>query len=140
MSRVVLDTDILSEILKRRDPVVLSKAIAYAAEHRFFTFTAVSIHEITFGLVSKGATSQLREARAVFVENEVLLPTAEDYDLSGQIRGFARQQGRQLAIDDCLVAVVAARHTLPVVTGNTAHFEAMRQVGLPLQIQNWRTP
>jgi len=140
MQRVLLDTDTLSEILKRKDPVVSAQAAQYAAHHPRFTFTAVTVHEIIYGLASKGATRQLQLARRVFAANEVIVPVLDDYETAGQVRGKARILGHQLALDDCLIAAVAARLGLPVVTGNTAHFQAVQAAGLALTLENWRKP
>jgi hypothetical protein len=45
MTKVLLDTDILSEYLKRHDRNVTQQAGDYAREHGFFTFTSVTVHE-----------------------------------------------------------------------------------------------
>jgi len=46
MNRSLLDTDILSEIIKGRDPVVTAKARAYLGRVGRFTTSAVSVVEI----------------------------------------------------------------------------------------------
>lgn len=130
----------LSEILKQRDPVVRANAIEYASFHRQFTFTAVTVHEIFFGLESRRAFRQMEEAQVVFSLNDVILPTFEDYKLAGIIRGRARFAGVQLAIDDCLIGAAASRLGLPMVTGNTGHFLAMKESGLQIELENWRVP
>ena len=40
---------------------------------------------------------------------------------------------------DVLIAAIALRNGLPIVTGNVAHFEYVRLVGYNLYINNWRT-
>lgn len=37
-----------------------------------------------------------------------------------------------------MIAAVALRNGLPIVTGNVAHFEQVRSVGYELTIDNWR--
>jgi tRNA(fMet)-specific endonuclease VapC len=138
MRRVLLDTDTLSEILKGKNANVVRRATEYANEHGRFTYSAVSVLEILYGLHHKDAKQQLARAEASFNENEVVVPNLEDYKIAGRIRGIARLQGRLLTSDDCLVGAVADRLGLPVVTGNTMHFEAMRSEGLGIALQNWR--
>ena len=138
MRRVLLDTDILSEILKGRDPAVIRRARAYAEEHGRFTYSAVSVLEILFGLHHKDAQRQLRKAETSFAENDVIVPTLEDYKTAGRIRGLARGLGQQLTSDDCLIGAVAQRIGSPVATANTRHFETMQSVGLVLELENWR--
>lgn len=138
MDRVLLDTDVLSEILKGRDQEIVRRGFNYALAHGRFTYTSVSVLEILYGLNFKDAHRQLAQAEASFAENEVILPELEDYKLAGKIRGLARRSGLQLTSDDCLIGAVAFRMGLPVATGNIAHFEGMRQSGLDIQLQNWR--
>jgi predicted nucleic acid-binding protein len=138
MGKKLLDTDTLSEILKGRNASVVRRAGKYAEAHSQFTYTAVSVHEILFGLHYKDAKRQLKQAEASFAENEVIVPSLDDYATAGRIRGVARREGHQLAIDDCLIGAVAARLGIPVVTGNTGHFAAMRQAGLNIQLENWK--
>jgi tRNA(fMet)-specific endonuclease VapC len=138
MQRVILDTDILSEILKGKSTSVIKEAQNYAALHGRFTFTAISVHEILYGLHYKNAPTQLKQASACFEGNEIILPILDDYETAGRIRGAARQQGQQLTSDDCLIGAIAARLALPLVTGNTHHFTAIQRTGLNLQLENWR--
>ena len=140
MERVLLDTDILSEIFKRQDPQIVAHAMRYAATHQQFTFTAVSVHEVIYGLSSKLANRQLQIARQAFDSNDVIVPDLSDYEVAGEVRGTARRQGKQLAFDDCLIAAVAARLDLPLATGNTGHFQAVQAAGLPIVLVNWRDP
>jgi tRNA(fMet)-specific endonuclease VapC len=138
MRRTLLDTDILSEVLKGRDQVVARQAARYLREFGHFTFTSVSVHEIVYGLTSKGAGRQLALANRYFGDSEVVVPILEDYRLSGEIRGNARKLGHQLALDDCLIGSIAYRLGRPVVTGNTGHFTAMQLAGLAIELESWR--
>ena len=140
MSRVLLDTDILSEIFKGRDLTVKGHADAYSVVHGRYTFSAVSVQEILFGLHCKAALRQIQLAEVLFARNEVIIPNLDDFVTTGRIRGMARRQGHQLAFDDCLIGAVASRLGIPVATGNTAHFDAMRQAGFQIELENWRLP
>jgi tRNA(fMet)-specific endonuclease VapC len=140
MRRVVLDTDTLSEILKGKNAAVIRRANEYADEHGRFTYTAISVLEILYGLHHKDARLQLRIAEASFIENELIVPTLEDYKTAGRMRGGARRQGRQLTSDDCLIGAVEFRLGLPVATGNTEHFDAMRAAGLSIETEDWMRP
>src|SRR6202790_3378726 len=59
MDAALLDTDILSEVLKRKDRQVLAKARQYLAQHQRFAFSAITAYEIIRGLRAKRATRQL---------------------------------------------------------------------------------
>ncbi len=58
MLPVLLDTDTLSEILKRRDDIVLQTAQAYLDEWQRFTLSVLTRYEILRGLRAKGAVRQ----------------------------------------------------------------------------------
>lgn len=140
MRQAILDTDILSEYLKDRDPVVMTNGDQYALEHGQFEFTSVSVHEVIFGLARKGATAQIARFYAWIARNVEHTPSPEDYRLAAEVRGVAQARGRTLEMADCLIAAVASRLGLPLVTGNTAYYEAIQDAGLDLQIENWRVP
>lgn len=140
MSKALLDTDILSEYLKGRDPVVAARATTYAGQHGIFTFTSVTVHELVYGLEFKGASSQLKKALAWLNQNEQITPTAEDYLEAAIVKAAARKQGSIVELADCLIAAVAVRLGLPLVTGNTDDFQAIQRAGTKLVIENWREP
>lgn len=59
MDTALLDSDILSEVLKRRNAVVLQKATLYLQQHGQFAVSAVSRFEILRGYKELNATTQL---------------------------------------------------------------------------------
>ena len=139
MAKVLLDTDILSEFLKGHDRNVTRRAADYSREHGVFTFTSVTVHEIVFGLESKNATGQLEKALLWLKQNEEITPTASDYVDAAIIKAAARKQGSTVELADCLIAAVAIRLGLPLVTGNTEDFDAIKRTGVALLLENWRT-
>jgi predicted nucleic acid-binding protein len=140
MVKVLLDTDILSEYLKGHDKFVVARASHYAREHIRFTFTSVTVHEIVFGLELKGAVSQLQKALAWIDQNEQITPTADDYLRAARIKAAARKQGAVVELPDCLIAAVAIRLGLPVVTGITNDFLSIQRTESQLVLENWRSP
>lgn len=61
MSLALLYTDILSEVLKRRDPNVARAAADYLARHGELTVSVVSVMEIAYGLQRGARARQLEE-------------------------------------------------------------------------------
>jgi hypothetical protein len=49
INKALLDTDILSEVLKKRDQTVAATAQAYLAEHTRLTLSAITTLEIIYG-------------------------------------------------------------------------------------------
>src|ERR1700730_18142916 len=140
MSKALLDTDILSEYLKGHDVTVIRRAADYAQQQGIFTFTSVTVHEIAYGLEVKGAAAQLQKALLWLNQNEQIPPPAANYLQAATIKAAARKQGSIVELPDCLIAAVAVRLGLPLVTGNTEDFQAIQRTGVALHIQNWREP
>jgi len=59
MDEALLDTDILSEVLKRKDAQVLTAARDYLLQHRRLAFSSMTVYEIVRGMNATGATRQL---------------------------------------------------------------------------------
>ncbi len=138
MAKRLLDTDILSEYLKGHNQTVAKRAAVYAQEHKVFTFTSVTVYEIVYGLELKGAYHQLKTALDWLQQNEEVTPTKNDYGTAATIRAKARRQGFVLELPDCLIASVAVRLDIPLVTGNTEDFIAIQNTGVSLSLENWR--
>lgn len=64
MNKCLLDTDILSEIIKGRDLVVAAKAHAYLAQLGRFTTSAVSVAEIIYGFRRIGREDRVAQFEA----------------------------------------------------------------------------
>jgi tRNA(fMet)-specific endonuclease VapC len=138
MGKAILDTDILSEYLKGHDQTVATRAAAYAQRYGLFTFTSVTVYEIVYGLELKSAASQLKKALAWLNLNEQITPINTDYLAAATIKATSRKQGSILELPDCLIAAVAVRLQMPLVTGNTDDFRAIQKTGINLTIENWR--
>lgn len=107
-------------------------------EHGRFTFTSVTVHEIVFGLEFRGASGQLQKALAWLNQNDQIAPTADDYLEAALIKAAVRKQGAIVELPDCLIAAVAIRLDLPLVTGNTNDFQSIQKTRAKLVIDNWR--
>ena len=138
MPKVVLDTDILSEYLKGHDHTVTNHAASYAQQYRVFTFTSVTVYEVVYGLELKAASSQLKKALAWLSQNEQITPINADYLAAATIKATGRKQGSILELPDCLIAAIAVRLQMPLVTGNTGDFRAIQNTGVNLILENWR--
>jgi len=140
MQRTLLDTDILSEVIKAVDHNVVAKASAYAQEYHFLSFTSASVYEILSGLFRKNAHAQIQRTEAVFAKNEEIAASPEDYRLAAEINGALIQRGTSIGFMDPLIAACAIRRGLAVATGNTDHFAFIQEAGYSLQLENWRNP
>jgi tRNA(fMet)-specific endonuclease VapC len=138
MPRVLIDTDIFSEIFKKRDPNVAKRALAYQAEQGVFSITVVTAMEITSGLHRVRATAQIARFEAMLAGCEVVGFGQDAAIVAGKIDATLRLRGTTVDLNDIMIAAIALGEGVPLVTGNTAHFEAIRDAGFGLMIENWR--
>jgi tRNA(fMet)-specific endonuclease VapC len=135
MDAALLDTDILNEVLKQRNSVVLRHASAYLQQHAQFAISALSRYEVIRGLRDANATAQLSRF-ATFCQNSVVLPITDAIlDRAADLWLTARRGGHPRSDADLIIAATALEHGLVLVSGNTAHFAWIPS----LTLANWRT-
>lgn len=134
MDATLLDTDILSEILKQRSALVTAKAAAYLREHSQFTFSAFSRFEVRRGYVERRATRQLARFD-VFCGHSLVLPVTDAvFDRACLLWAEAKQGGQPCGDADLLIAATALEHNLALATGNLRHFSWVPN----LRLVDWR--
>ncbi|MEO6907716.1 MAG: PIN domain-containing protein, partial [Abditibacteriaceae bacterium] len=69
--KVLLDTDILSAIM-RRESVAINRARQYLSEHHQFTISIITRYEILCGLKAKNAVVQLARFENLCASTEIL--------------------------------------------------------------------
>lgn len=130
--RVMLDTDILSAIM-RKNPVATHKARTYLAAHSRFTFSIITRYEILRGLKAKGSTKQ-ETTFGRFCANNLVLPLDDEVIVKAvEIYATLHQQGNLIGDADILVAASALVHGFGVATNNEEHFRRIAD----LRIENW---
>ena len=131
-----LDTDILSEILKQKNPLVTQRAAAYLAVHGSFAFSALTRYEVLRGLKLKQATAQLQRF-VVFCQQSVIFPIADPIlERAADLWVLAKQQGHPCSDADLFIAATAQEYGRVLVTGNVAHFAWIPR----LSLEDWRKP
>lgn len=139
MSRYLLDTDILSEVIKGRDPAVAARAQSYLKRFGQLTTSAVSVAEVIYGFRRMGREDRVSQFEASLARVEVLPFDDAAARQAGRINADLERNGRPIGMPDVMIAGIALQSGLPLVTGNTAHFEYVRAAGYDLAIVNWRT-
>jgi tRNA(fMet)-specific endonuclease VapC len=134
----LLDTDVLSQLAKRRRPEGLMARLAAVPMAALFT-SAINVAEIYHGLFRMAGKDGLAESLLEFFDGQVfprltVLPfDREDARAYGRLRAALEKKGRPRFEPDLQIAAIALRHRLAVVTGNVRHFD-----GIPgLRIENW---
>lgn len=131
-SQLVLDTDILS-LLMRHNAAVVSKAKAYLLEYRQFTISLITRYEILRGLEAKGAVQQAARFNQ-FCRQNLVLPINDDVIVkAADIYADLHRRGELIGDADILIAGSALVNGYGIVTNNEGHFG--RITGL--QVENW---
>ena len=138
MNKSILDTDILSGIIKRKNPTVAARATAYLGAWGRLTLTSISVMEVVYGLRRKGRDDRVALFEASLTQAEVLAFDEASGRLAGRIISDLERRGRPVGMPDVMIAAIAINHALPVVTGNVAHYEAIRDAGYLVGVENWR--
>ena len=122
MNAAILDANTLSEVLKRRDPVVLQNARIYLAQHPQFTFSAFTRYEVRRGYLSRKASARLQRFE-VICQNSVIYPISDDVpDQAAVLWADARTRGLPDNDANLIIAATALIQGRTLVTGNTSHF------------------
>ncbi len=131
----MLDTDILSNLMKRTPSSALVARVARVPPEHQFT-SSITLGELVYGV------HRLRERTAVLLEKieDTLLPNLPvlPFDTSaarryGEIRAELEQRGSPIGDADVRIAAIALAHGFKVVTGNERRFR--RVPGL--DTENW---
>ena len=136
MDEAIVDTDMLSEVLKAKDARVLAKAQQYLSQHGRLSFSAMTFYEVVRGMLAHRAKKQL----ANFVnraDNSDVIPISLPILLrAANLWSAARAGGHPSDDADLIIAGTALEVGRMLVTGNTAHFSWIPG----LRIEDWRQP
>ena len=131
--QVVLDTDILSALM-RKNPKVTAQARTYLIQHGQFTISIITRYEILRGLKAKQAVRQIAVFDAFCVRNKILTITDDVILQAAETYADLYRRGELIGDADILIAATALVNGFRVVTNNEEHFR--RITGL--QVENWQ--
>ena len=115
------DTNIISELSRPQpNPGVL----AWNTQVLSISLSVITLEEIAYGLASK-PNARLQNWFEEFLKTycQIIPITDEIAQLSGELRGRLRTQGKPRTQADMLIAATAYLHQLTLVTRNTRDFE-----------------
>ena len=131
----LLDTDILSNLLRRVPPPTLVTKLASVPREQQFT-SSITVGELVYGAyrLKERASTLLRRIDETLPPNLPVLP----FDASaarryGEVRAALERRGTPIGDADLRIASIALSHDLTVITGNVRHFA--RVPGL--RVENW---
>jgi predicted nucleic acid-binding protein len=138
LNKALLDTDILSEVIKAVDPTVASNATTYRRAFGSYTLSAITVMEVISGLQRVQRPQGIQKFLNNISSEEVLVFDRVDGQLAGEIEGDLERTGQFIGWADPMIAAIAIRNSLELVTGNFVHFQRIQQLGYPLMLANWR--
>jgi tRNA(fMet)-specific endonuclease VapC len=138
VNKALLDTDTYSEVLKAVNPTVSQNAAVYRQQHGVLSLSAITLMEIVYGFQRVQNARRLQEFLTAVASEEVLDFERHSAELAGRIAGDLDRTGQTIGKADPMIAAVALKHGLELVTGNTAHYQRIQQLGYPLTLVNWR--
>jgi predicted nucleic acid-binding protein len=139
VNKALLNTDMLSEIGQGIDHLnVARNATAYRNVFGRYTLSVISIMEIVRGFQKMQSPRRLKRFLAAIASEEILAFDQPAAELAGRMAGDLDRIGQPIGRADPMIAAIALMHGPELVTGNTAHYQRIQQLGYPLALVNWR--
>ena len=133
----LLDTDVLSELVKRRpSPHVLAHLRSSRADTLYTT--VITVMELRYGCARRRDSERfwVRLEREILSRVRVLGFGADDAVVAGDLLAALSTKGARIGVEDTLIASVALVRRYAVVTRNVRHFTRIPG----LRVENWFEP
>ena len=132
----LFDTDVLSNIIKRKPSEVLIDRLQAVPKQSQHT-SSINIGEIYYGAYRSSRKEQILRAfeESVFPNVKVLFFDEQSGKLFGKLKAQLEKKGISCSEPDLRIAAVALQHNLNLVTGNIRHFENIPGI----RLENWIT-
>lgn len=138
MDKALLDTDIFSEVLKGIDSHVVAQATAYRAIYGRYTISTITVLEIVKGLHKMQREDRIQQFLDGLTTIDILTLDMQSAELAGRIYADLERTGQPIGRADPIIASIALRNSLTLVTGNQAHYQRIQGLSYKLKLDNWR--
>lgn len=132
MKKFLLDTDIISYIMKK-NPTVLTNYNKYSEKDDYIFISRISVVEILGGLKARNAEKQIKEFNELIANHKILDTTELSANISSDIYARLTKIGKHSGNYDILIAGIAIANNLKLVTNNEKDYENIDD----LEIVNW---
>lgn len=135
--RFLLDTNILSELLKKRpNPHMIARLRAVPSESLFTS--CICVMELRFGCALRGDSGYFWERITSEILSRInILPVDHpEAVIAGDLLASFKKAGQIIGTEDILIASTALSHKCIIVTANVRHFSRVET----LKIENWLAP
>lgn len=138
MNEKLLDTDTFSEVTKAKNLNVIAKASAYQKQFGRYTIASITVMEVVKGLHKREQPLRVQQFVGLLGTLKVLDFDAAAAELAGRIFADLERTGQTIGRADPMIAAVALRQGMTLVTGNKAHYQRIQTLGYALLLENWR--
>ena len=130
----LLDTNILSEFIRKRPNPHLIRRLATESSENLFT-SVICVMELRMGSALRDDFHRFWEKINDEIISRVhIIPIgADEAKSAGDIIAGLRKTGQLIGIEDVLIAATAITHRLTAVTANVNHFDRIKG----LFVENW---
>jgi len=134
MAGYLLDTNVLSEIIRKRPSAAVLAHLRNAPQDALFT-SSVSVMELRFGAVrTQGGSILWERIRKDVLARVKIVPLDEEIaERAGDILADLDSRGSPIGIEDVMIGATALVSHLTVVTRNVKHLTRIRG----LVVENW---
>ena len=131
--KVLLDTNVVSVMLRTKEPPQLIQHLAELAREDVFIST-VTAREILYGLRRRGGLELFEDRFERILDKYEILP----FDLAAaricaDLTVMLEARGKPLDLADLEIAAIALANNLTLITGNDKHFRRIPG----LKVRNW---
>jgi predicted nucleic acid-binding protein len=130
----LLDTNILSEIIKKNPNKNLISKLGAAPSPTIFTAT-ICVMELRHGAMKRGNPSDfwLIIEQQILSKVRILDFSYPEALKAGELIHQLYSLGRPIGIEDIMIGSIALCNNLTIISGNTKHFQQI----LGLRVENW---
>lgn len=118
MAVVVLDTDVISGLVKKNLPASLN---AKLVGHQLIT-TFVSAGELERWVIQRDLATRRRTEIEQWLSGPLITGGRDVARKWGEIMAYAQKRGRPRPVNDSWIAACCIVHDVPLATLNTGHF------------------
>jgi len=137
MDKVLLDTDVLSEIFKGKNDSIIAHAMDYRSQYGYFTTSVITMMEMVKGFQKVQREDALKKLLAALKGTEILAFEREAAKFAGRIFGDLERNGQPVGRSDPMIAGIAIAHDLTLVSGNLSHYQRIQNLGYSLRLDDW---
>lgn len=132
----LLDTNVLSQLVRKRPPVELTDRLRQHADDALFT-SCICVMELRHGAMRRDDHGALwsRIEREILGRVEILGLAVDDAVIAGDVLAYLWRRGRVIDVEDILIGATALARELTVVTNNLDHFRRIPR----LRVEDWTT-